>query len=642
NSLRESEIKFRTLFESSADGILVVENETMKLIYANPSICKMLGYSQIELNKMKMSDIHPKDQLEYVISKYESQVKGDIILAEDIPCLKKNGEILYVDVNATPAKIDGKECNVGFFRDITEKKKSIELLKRSEEKYKSLIENLNEGIWLIDKDNNTTFVNKKMAEMLGYTVDEMNGKSIFYFMDEAGKIISENNVEKRKINIKERHDFEFIRKDGSKLYALLETSSILDDKGHYAGSLAGVIDISKNKMLEAEKERIQNQLLQSQKMDSIGTLAGGIAHDFNNLLTIIKGYSGLAKAGIDNENPIYKDLDEVIKAADRAASLTRQMLLFSRKQSMNPINLNLNKVIENTLKMLERLIGENIKIKTNLQSDIWKIMADESRMEQIIMNLAVNAHDAMLKGGILTVKTENVTLDEEHSRSILESHSGRFVRLSIQDNGIGISNKIIARIFEPFFTTKGLGKGTGLGLSVVYGIVKQHNGWINVYSELGNGAIFKIYLPASLGNKETLIKEKTEYNDLKGHGEKILLIEDEEGIREYVTQALSLNGYKLSLAKNAKEALEIYEKEKGNFNLVISDVVLPDKPGPELVQMFMSDNPLLRVIFCSGYLDDKSQWELLQDKGYKFIQKPFDLNELLIVIKEILNVKKHE
>ena len=376
-------------------------------------------------------------------------------------------------------------------------------------------------------------------------------------------------------------------------------------------------------------------------MESVGTLAGGIAHDFNNLLTAIKGYADLSKASIDKGNPLYNDLNEITKAADRAADLTKQMLLFSRKQPMTPINLSLNRIVENSSKMLKRLIGEDIKIETDLKSDLWNTNADESKMEQVIMNLAVNARDAMPRGGILTVKTENVTLNEDYSTGIYEARPGRFVKLSIQDNGIGMNKEVVQRIFEPFFTTKGVGKGTGLGMSVVYGIVKQHNGWINVYSEPDKGTILKIYLPVSSDSdkKEPAAKEKDEIKDIRGHGERILIVEDNEGIIQYTSRVLSKNGYVVFLARNVKEALEIFEKEKGNINLIVSDVVLPDKTGTELVAQLISYNRKLKVIFSSGYLDDKSQWEMIHNKGYKFLQKPFELNELLVAVKEVLDKK---
>ena len=480
-----------------------------------------------------------------------------------------------------------------------------------------------------------------MSEMLGYTVDEMMGKSLYYFMDEAGKIIAEYNVERRKKGIKEEHIFEFIKKDGSNLYANLVTGPILDKNGNYAGAIAGVIDISQRKKLEEEKEIIQNRLFQSQKMESIGKLAGGIAHDFNNLLSVIKGYAELSILNIGKENPVYNDLNEITVIVDRAADLTRQLLLFGRKYPMNVITLDLNSIIATMSKMTERIISANIEVKMNLQPDVWSVNADESQIEQVIMNLVVNAQDAMLNGGILTVKTENVTINQEYLTGISEAYTGRFVQLSIQDTGVGMSSEIIHKIFDPFFTTKQMGKGTGLGLAVVYGIIKQHKGWITVYSEPGKGTIFNIFLPASSEEKQSIIKEEVEYTDVTGHGERILFIEDEKELLECISRALSMNGYVVFTAGNAKEAFETYKKENGNFQLVICDVVLPDKPGNELVGLLLSDNPALKVIFTSGYLDDNPQKNIIHKEGHKFVHKPFKLNALFVAVKEVLDENSH-
>jgi len=401
--------------------------------------------------------------------------------------------------------------------------------------------------------------------------------------------------------------------------------------------------VSERKKHELEKEKIQNQLFQSQKLEAIGILAGGIAHDFNNILTVIKGHSDLAKKSVDKNSVVFEDLNEITKYADKAAGLTGQLLLFSRKHPMNIKSISLN-----MLKMLKRLIGEDIHIKTDLLADLWTINADESKIEQVIMNLSINVRDAMPWGGVLTIKTENVSLNDDYAELNAESYPGKFVRLSIQDNGIGMSEEVLQHLFEPFFTTKDSGKGIGLGMSVVYGIVKKHKGWTNVYSEPGKGTIFKIYIPAFLSHEkeDTVTKEKVEYHDVSGHGERILVVEDDEAIRRYVSKALSINGYTVFLAGTAQEALETYKKENKNFSLVLSDVILPDKTGNELVTLLQADReksaglPEIKVIFTSGYLDDKSQWEKIQEKGYKFLQKPFELSELLSAVKEVLSPQR--
>ncbi|MFA5858886.1 MAG: PAS domain S-box protein [Elusimicrobiota bacterium] len=545
----------------------------------------------------------------------------------------------YYEFNWNPINSqDGKVVGINLFvNDISERKKTENELKQSEAKYRNIFEQSNNAIIIADVDTGIILDANQSAEiLLGRNKQEIIGmnRSLIHPLNE--KEIYEkqfrDHVEKEKISYDEAI---IVRKNGTQSLVQIN-ASIIELKGKKV--IQGIFqDITEHKRMEEEKEKLTYQLLQSQKIESIGILAGGIAHDFNNLLTTIKGYSDLIKSSINETNPINADVNEIIKASSRAADLTRQLLLYSRKQPMNVINLNVNRIIENIAKMLKRIIGEDIRVQMDLVPDLWDISADESQIEQIIVNLTNNARDAMAIGGILTVKTENIILDKEQAMPIIDAYPGRFIRFSFQDSGIGIGENVLPHIFEPFYTTKDVGKGTGLGLSVVYGIVKQHKGWINVCSESGKGTIFKIYLPkssATLGVEVT--KETTKYQDVKGHGERILVVEDEEGISKMVKRFLSSNGYIVFIAKTVKEALEVYKTEKGNFNLVISDVILPDKTGLELVTQLLLDNPKLKIILSSGYLDDKSEWKMIQKKGYKYIQKPFELKQLLVAVKEVL------
>ena len=464
----------------------------------------------------------------------------------------------------------------------------------------------------------------------------MIGKRVSSFMDEQGVALFSRSFELRKQGIKERHDMEFLHKDGSRVYVNVDSSPLIDDKGIFIGAIALVLNISERKQAEAEKEKVQAQLLQSQKMEAIGILAGGIAHDFNNLLTTIQGYTSMVMMKLDNSGRLFRDLNQVHLAADRAAALTRQLLLFSRKQPTMTVTLNLNRTIDNLLEMLQRLIGEDITVSADMEPSLWPIQADESSIDQVIMNLVVNARDAMPKGGTISIKTESVTLDEEQARGISEARYGQFVCLSIADTGSGIDKEIVNRIFEPFFTTKGLGKGTGLGLSVVYGIVKQHEGWINIYSEPGQGSVFKIYLPASSYKSKRKVEETIPIEQIQGRGERILLVEDEAGVRDLTTRALRENGYVVIEAASTQEALDIFEQEKGNFHLVLSDVVLPDQTGIELVNQLLQRQPKIQIMLVSGYTDQKSEWVTIHKKGFRFVQKPYALPDLLRSVRELI------
>ena len=396
-------------------------------------------------------------------------------------------------------------------------------------------------------------------------------------------------------------------------------------------------DITERKRAEEEREKMQAQLIQAQKMESIGTLAGGVAHDFNNLLTTIQGYAQLAMMSLKESDPFYENFKEIQQASVRAAKLTRQLLLFSRQQPMDLHSMTLNETVDNLMKMLKRLIGEDITVQTDLDPNLWTNMADPGNMEQVIMNLVVNARDAMPEGGKNTIKTENVDIDEGYCEINNYARPGKFACLSVEDTGIGMDKEIIQHIFEPFFTTKGVGKGTGIGLSVVHGIVKQHEGWINVYSEPGRGSAFKVYLPvSSVESKGEAKEEVISIQDCHGKGERILLVEDDDGIREFAKRVLVESGYVGFEAANAEEALNIFGKEKGDFHLVFSDVVLPEKSGLQLVEQLLCRKPELKVLLTSGYTDQKSQWPVICEKGYRFIQKPYGLTDLLRVVREVI------
>ena len=378
------------------------------------------------------------------------------------------------------------------------------------------------------------------------------------------------------------------------------------------------------------------QLLQAQKMEAVGTLAAGIAHDFNNLLTAIQGNAELAMMQINEDDVVYRDLKEVQRASLRAADLTRQLLLFSRQQPMERVPVNLNYTIKNMLKMLVRLIGEDIAVETKLEPDLWTIEADEGSLEQVIMNLVINAKDAMPDGGYLVIATQNAEIDEAYCQEYSYARPGSFVCLSIQDTGIGMDEETLQHIFEPFFSTKELGKGTGLGLSVVYGIVKQHEGWINVSSQPAEGARFEVYLPAFTQRPQESEVEAVAASELSGHGERVLVVEDDDAVRAFVVRALRDHGYTVFEATTAGEALDVFESENKRFDLCVSDVVLPDRSGLELVEQLCTLKPELSVLLCSGYTEHKSRWSAIREKGISFLRKPFSLETLLLAVKEAL------
>jgi PAS domain S-box-containing protein len=475
------------------------------------------------------------------------------------------------------------------------------------------------------------FAGKKHSDIFGKTDSEV-------FPPEVAEYWKSTDIEviaRRKMSKPDEHAFLLNQKT---MHFATIKAPLFDESGEILGLLAVSRDITEQKEADEERKRMEAQLLQAQKMEAVGILAGGIAHDFNNLLTAIIGSAEMGLKNLREGDPLYYDLFEIQRAGERAADLTRQLLYFSRKQHMQFKEVRLNELIERLFKMFHRLIGEDITIYTEFDPDLRRLEGDTGTLEQVIMNLAVNARDAMPDGGSLTIKTKNVEFRDEAAPHSLEAKPGKYVHLSVSDTGTGMDRETQQHIFEPFFTTKDVGKGTGLGLSVVYGIIKQHEGWVAVKSEPGAGSTFHIYLPA-ISEKGGMMQSPQEGDavlDVKGRGERILIIEDEMRLSQFIRRALEENGYEVLLANNAHEAQEIFEREKGRFDLVLSDVVLPGKGGLELMEVFRSRRPELKVLLSSGYTDHKNQWPMIQEKGYRFLQKPYNLHELLKTIRLII------
>jgi two-component system cell cycle sensor histidine kinase/response regulator CckA len=388
-------------------------------------------------------------------------------------------------------------------------------------------------------------------------------------------------------------------------------------------------------LIEREQAK-EEQLRQSQKMEAVGKLAGGIAHDFNNLLTAITGYSELTLRDLKTDTPLYSKVTEIKKAGERAASLTRQLLAFSRKQILQPKVLDLNAVIPDMEKMLQRLIGEDVVLETVLDRSLGQVKADPGQIEQIIMNLCVNARDAMPNGGRVTIETNNVSLNQAYRNQQVSIRAGNYVMLSVSDNGCGMDAETQARIFEPFFTTKELGKGTGLGLSTVYGIVKQSEGTIWVYSEVGKGTTFKIYLPRV--DEAQSFQEHANKVSLASRGhETILIVEDEEIVLTLSTEILEKDGYRVLAAANGREGLRLCQEFDGPIDLLITDVVMPGMSGRELAELAANIRPDMHVLYMSGFTDDAIVRHGVLDDGVFFIQKPFSPDSLAIKTRSVLD-----
>jgi signal transduction histidine kinase len=417
----------------------------------------------------------------------------------------------------------------------------------------------------------------------------------------------------------------------SPLFVSIE--AVVSDNGQECR--AAVTDISERKLAEQEIASLQEQFLQSQKMEAIGRLAGGIAHDFNNLLTVIQGHAQLSILRLQEGDPLRGNIEEIERASDRAAALTHQLLAFSRRQIMEMHVLDLNQILQRVDKMLRRVIGEDIKLVTFLSESIGKVKTDPGQIEQVIINLAVNARDAMPDGGNLIIETANVELDEEYARTHIAVNPGRYVMISLSDSGIGMTQEEKERIFEPFFTTKEKGKGTGFGLSTVYGIVKQSGGNIRVYSEHGKGTTFKIYLPQVDEPLEELKKDV--FQEILRGSETILVVEDEETVRELAVRVLERQGYRVLDASGGSEALLLCEEFKDSIHLILTDVVMPGMGGRKLVDFLKEIHTETKALYMSGYTDNAILHHGVLDKGIEFIQKPFTVEKLARKVREVLD-----
>jgi two-component system cell cycle sensor histidine kinase/response regulator CckA len=517
-------------------------------------------------------------------------------------------------------------------RHALERKRAAEALQLSEQRYRDIVENAHDFIYSHDLKGNYTSINNAGEQITGYTREETLTMNFVQtvapdFVERAremmaGKLAGEKGT---------ACDLEIIAKDGRRIALEINTKLVFRD-----GAPVGIQGTARD---VTERKELEEQLRQSQKMEAIGRLAGGIAHDFNNLLTAITGYSELSMKRLGKEDPLLGNLQEIKKAGDRAASLTRQLLAFSRKQVLQPKVLDLNLVVSDLERMLTRLIGEDIELCTVLEPKLASIKVDPGQIQQIIMNLAVNARDAMPQGGKLTIETKNVLLDDEYARKHLAVTPGPFVMLAVSDSGSGIDPHTQSRIFEPFFTTKEVGKGTGLGLSTVYGIVKQSGGNIWVYSEVGRGTTFTIYLPSTDDHVQTYTRGVGNERGLAGT-ETVLIAEDEEVVRKLACRVLRMYGYQLLEAADGNEALLICESHLAPIDLLITDVIMPGMGGAELANRLTELRPDTSVLLMSGYTDSAMVHHGVLDGGANFIQKPFSPEALAIKVREVLDVKQ--
>ena len=490
-------------------------------------------------------------------------------------------------------------------------------------------------------DQKTNFVSSHVERMLGYSVKQWLSTPNFWLTivhPEDKQRAAREAAELFASGKGGASQFRWIARDGHVVWVEAHSTVICDDKGNPVGMRGVTIDITASKEAEQDRAQLEEQLRQAQKIDSIGRLAGGLAHDFNNILTAINGYADLIFLDLEPDSPLRPSLAEIRRAGERAGDLTRQLLAFSRRQLLQPRVLDLNSLITVNIKMLKRLLGEDIELVTLLDPSLGQVKADAGQMDQVILNLALNARDAMPEGGKLTLETRNVALDEEYAQQHFSLRPGSYVMLSMSDIGCGMDAETLAHIFEPFFTTKGPGKGTGLGLSTVYGIVQQSGGSIWVYSELGAGTTFKIYLPR-IGEPLPEAEEKRTEPESPRGSETILVVEDDEIVRNLTCQALRRYGYQVVEAADGGEALLACERHPEMIPLMITDVVMPQMSGPELAARLQQLHPETQVLYISGYTGDAVVRHGLSTAALFFLQKPFTPRALVHRVRDILDQK---
>jgi two-component system, cell cycle sensor histidine kinase and response regulator CckA len=621
--------------ESLTQGVLIADARApdLPVIYANPAFTRLTGYAADEVLGRNCRFLQGPDTDRATVAAIRAALREGLPFLGDVLNYRKDGTPFWNELALSPVRDEQGRLThfIGIQTDATARIRAAAALRASEARTRGIINTAFDAIITIDEHGTIESVNPATERMFGYAADELLGHNVRVLMPEPYRREHDDYLERYR-RTGERHligtqrELAALRKDGTVFPVHLSVGEIaLEGRQVFTGI---VHDLTVRKDLE-------RQLFQSQKMEAIGVLAGGVAHDFNNLLTVIMGYADLLIATIPLEGTTGEALTMIKKTGERAAALTRQLLIFSRKQVLEPVVLDLNTIVRELSKMLRRMIGDDIELVTRLAPDLGRAKADPSQVEQVLLNLAVNARDAMPRGGSLTIETANADLDEAFTRPHPDLPPGPYVRLTMRDTGVGMDEATKARIFEPFFTTKELGKGTGLGLATVYGIVKQSGGHVAVESAPARGATFHVYLPRL--EAAAAVAQAPPAFQVAGGTETLLLVEDQDDVRRLARMILEASGFRVLEAINGEDAVATYQRHAGAIDLLVTDVMMPRMNGPELAAALQAVQPGLRVLFVSGFASDAIVRRDVLERGLAFLQKPFTPTTLVRKVREVLD-----
>jgi len=648
--LIQSEKQFKFITDNVTDIVWTLDLN-LRTTFVSPSIERILGFTPEERMKQSLEEMIAPDSLRIIQRTFAEELQGATELPPDkdryvlmeVEYYRRDGSTVWLENNMKWMR-DHNGAITGIYgvsRDVTERRRVEDALRESEERWQFALEGSGDGVWDWNAQTNEVFYSRQWKAMLGFQEQEIGNTVLEWdkriHPDDRKYVYSELNKHFQGLTPVYVTEHRVRCKDGSYKWILDRGKVIVwSPEGKPIRVIGTHTDITDRKQAEDERIKLETQLIQAQKMESVGRLAGGVAHDYNNMLGVIIGHAELALVKVGKTDPVRGDLEQILKAAERSADITRQLLAFARKQTISPRVLDLNDIVGGMLKILRRLIGENLELAWVPGMDLWPVKMDPAQLDQILANLCVNAKDAIDGKGRIVIETGNVSLDEAYCEDHTDSVPGQYVMLSVSDNGCGMDKETLDHLFEPFFTTKDVGKGTGLGLSTVYGIVKQNDGFINVYSEPGKGATFKIYLPRQEGKVEE--RRQSQGPILKkGRGETVLLVEDDIGLLEISKSMLERLGYRVMSTQSPQEALFLSERYADKIHLLMTDVVMPGMDGRELAEKLQALRPGLRTLFMSGYTAEVIVHHGLLDHGVKFISKPFPVMDLAAKLREVLD-----